>query len=138
MQGVHVSEYRTGWTTESLNFSIPLQNLIMDLRISRVDIQQKFVNGIMSDADQLFDFFEEKLGRNTVTISKTSNFNANFWYAVLPHNIKNTAPSQECEDVYLDIGDWYLEHQKYIIEDPSNFAFPADEIDDEHDHINDL
>lgn len=138
MNGAHVSEYRLGWTSESLNFTLPLQKSIGDLRISHANIQNKQVSGTSGDVAKLVEHITKKTGLNNSALTSKKIFDATFWYTHNPleHNI--TRPSDGMEEAYAKIGDWYLKHQKFIFEDPENFAVSDDDNYEFPDNADDL
>ena len=75
MNGVFVSEYRLGWTTKSLNFTLPLQKSIGDLQISHYTRTTMHIKGSLPDVTKLVDHIKEKNRMNNSELTKTKNFN---------------------------------------------------------------
>ena len=99
-----MSEYRLGWTTESLNFTLPLQKSIGDLRISHYTRTTMHVKGLLPDVTKLVDHIKEKNRMNNSELTKTKNFNATFWYTYPPQKHKIVRPSDTMEEAYTTLG----------------------------------
>ena len=99
------SEYRLGWTTESLNFTLPLQKSIRNLWISHYTRTTMHVKGSLPDVTKLVDHIKEKNRINNSELTKTKNFNTTFWYTYPPQKHEIVRPSDSIKEAY---NTWWL------------------------------
>lgn len=75
---------------------------------------------------------------NNSSLTKKKIWDATFWYEDKNEDIPTTRPSTDMEAAFNGLGDWYLKHQRFIYEDPEDFAFTDDEDDQLPENPDDL
>lgn len=133
MNGKYPSTDRILLTANSLNTTLPLCKSMRKL-VKQFDFKHsKRVEGTLHDVDLLYNFLVEKLGQPRSAMSKTVNFDANFWY----HQGINEKNDQECsqklEDAWVEVSQWVRRYSKFFIESDENFVEGDGDKEDEEE-----
>ena len=100
MNGSHPSEERIGWTTPTLNFTLPIFQSLKQMVISRGDGTKKYQKDTVSDSELIFNFISGKFGFSEAERGKKSKYNCYFWEQDKKVVISGSTPSSRLNEAF--------------------------------------
>lgn len=143
MNSTRNTDHRITWTTESLNFVLPLYEEIKKLRISKEDREATFVKGTLDDSAKITHVIVDRIGKlvartnlNLLEIgtehddhTQEQEWDPAFWAPPTDAATiyKRNCPSVTLESAWNKVGDLFLQHSELWTATPEAFEVSSDD-----------
>jgi hypothetical protein len=134
MNSVHPSESRISLTTESLNFTLPIQHSIAKMEINHSKGDAKKVQGTLADVNRLEHEIASKIGETTANLHTIKTFNGTLWWNTTPNQAPLTPCSDRAEAAYSDVCEWVMRNKTMLVESDGAETVEVGSDDAESDH----
>ena len=117
MNRLHLSEERIGWTTPTLNFTLPIFQSLKQIVISCGDGTKKYKKDTVSESELIFNFISGKFGSSEAKRGKKSKYNCYFWEQDKEVAISGSTPSSHLNEVFETSHAYVSRHFDRIVKD---------------------
>ena len=134
MNRLHLSEERIGWTTPTLNFTLPIFQSLKQMVISCGDGTKKYQKDTVSDGVLIFNFISGKFGSSEAESGKKSKYNCYFWEQDKKVVISGSTPSSCLNEAFETSHAYVSRHFDKIVKDFDQIL--GENFDDDSDNEN--
>ena len=134
MNRSHPSEERIGWTTPTLNFTLPIFQSLKQMVISHRDSTKKYQKDTVSDSELIFNFISGKFGSSEAERAKKSKYMCYFWEQDRGVEISGSTPSSHLNEAFQTSHAYVSRHFDRIVKDFDQIL--GENFDDDSDNEN--
>ena len=117
MNGSHPSEEKIGWTTPTLNFTLPIFQSLKQMVILHGDGTKKYQKDTVSDSVLIFNFISGKFRSSEAERAKKSKYNCYFWEQDKKVVISDSTPSLCLNEAFETSHAYVSRHFDRIVKD---------------------